>query len=555
MELRQVEMFIRRTGHPERRMILPRGEVVLGRAEDADVVLSDVGVSRRHAKVVVGPAGVQVQDLESGNGTFMGARKITTAALKDGDEVRIDPFVLAFRVLTEAARVAPAPMALPTIARLEVISAHAIGKGNFTLPAEGLLSLGRAENNDIVLPEPSSSRNHAEVQGHRGTWIVRDRASANGTLVNGAPVTEHTLQEGDRIMIGAVEFRFTQTLAPVEAEFGDRTEQFDGVIDAADAPVPVRALAAAPTNVATRLSTAPTHVGAPAAPPVLPGHRTMPPGELPREMPFSRRENSLPPAPAPALAERRVTPAAPPPAPPHRAPEARDPIEPYRSSPPKRRGFLSNPVNQISLGVVLFAMCLVGAWVVKEVGDVLIGQFAGPAATASAPATPEVSAAATRVEPPPSPAPPVEEPEAAVPPETPAPVARPPEPVIAVAEPTPVNSPSAPSAPVAASASVASGASAALGATAGSPRVAVPAGAPAPKTEAERLVVGGRAMLDEGRLFDAAAAFFKAVQLEPTNTSAEHWGYAACELIAFDHMRGAMKGVAPPVAPAATRGR
>ena len=570
MELRQVELFIRRTGHPERRMLLPRGDVVLGRAEDADVVLSDVGVSRRHAKIAVSSEGVRIDDLESGNGTFIGARKVAGTPLKDGDEIRIDPFVLTFRMVYEGAK-APVPhLALPTIARLEVVSAHAIGKGNFTLPVEGVLTLGRAEDNDIVLPEPSSSRHHAEVHGAGGAWVVRDLGSANGTLINGVAAPERVLHEGDRVMIGAVEFRFTQTLAPVEAEFGDRTEQFDGVLDAPPA-APGRPSPPA-GNVPTRLSTAPTLVGGALPPPSLEAARTLPPGELPREMPFSRRTDSLPPRPGPARPDRGAMPAAPPPAPPNRMPPLDRTVEPYRASPPRRRSFLSNPVNQISLGVVLFAMSLVGLWVVKEVADVVIARVhapslaqspassraePAPAVVAAEPPAPSVSAAGT---------PPVVAATVAADPVgvAPEPI---PAPVVAT-EPTPAGEPVAAAEPVArppvaaapaprspAQAAVAPSVGALTTAPAGSPRVAPREGAPPPTTEADQLVVDGRRMLDGGRLFDAAAAFFKAVQLEPTNTSAEHWGYAACELIAIDHMRGAMKGVVAPPPPASSRGR
>ena len=60
---------MRRSGHPERRVSLDLGVSHFGRADDNDVVLSDIGVSRRHARVVVRQDGVFVEDLGSGNGT------------------------------------------------------------------------------------------------------------------------------------------------------------------------------------------------------------------------------------------------------------------------------------------------------------------------------------------------------------------------------------------------------------------------------------------------------------------------------------------------------
>lgn len=67
----------------------------------------------------------------------------------------------------------------------------------------GVNRIGRAQANDICLPEPSVSRNHARIviqQG--GTWI-EDLGSSNGTFVNGRRITAPTrLQPGDTVQVG-----------------------------------------------------------------------------------------------------------------------------------------------------------------------------------------------------------------------------------------------------------------------------------------------------------------------------------------------------------------
>jgi hypothetical protein len=64
------------------------------------------------------------------------------------------------------------------------------------------LRLGRSPDNDIILRDPATSGHHARVE-RRGDqfWIV-DLGSTNGTLVNGEPVQEKELSNGDRITIG-----------------------------------------------------------------------------------------------------------------------------------------------------------------------------------------------------------------------------------------------------------------------------------------------------------------------------------------------------------------
>jgi pSer/pThr/pTyr-binding forkhead associated (FHA) protein len=70
------------------------------------------------------------------------------------------------------------------------------------------LRLGRSPDNDVILRDPATSGHHARVE-RRGDqfWIV-DLGSTNGTLVNGEPIQEKELNNGDRITIGqnAVQF-------------------------------------------------------------------------------------------------------------------------------------------------------------------------------------------------------------------------------------------------------------------------------------------------------------------------------------------------------------
>lgn len=78
-----------------RGFILPLGPTVLGRGQDADVVLADSSVSRRHAELDAGAAKVVIRDLGSSNGTFVnGARLTGSTELHDGDEVRVGSVVL-----------------------------------------------------------------------------------------------------------------------------------------------------------------------------------------------------------------------------------------------------------------------------------------------------------------------------------------------------------------------------------------------------------------------------------------------------------------------------
>ena len=69
--------------------------VTIGREPSADVFLDDVTVSRNHAEITTGPAGVSLRDLGSLNGTYVNRRRIDRdEVLEDGDELQIGKFRL-----------------------------------------------------------------------------------------------------------------------------------------------------------------------------------------------------------------------------------------------------------------------------------------------------------------------------------------------------------------------------------------------------------------------------------------------------------------------------
>jgi pSer/pThr/pTyr-binding forkhead associated (FHA) protein len=71
------------------------------------------------------------------------------------------------------------------------------------------LSLGRAPDNQIILPEDGfASASHARVYFDQGRWLVEDLKSSNGTKVNDQIIAEPwPLAPNDIIRIGRTEFR------------------------------------------------------------------------------------------------------------------------------------------------------------------------------------------------------------------------------------------------------------------------------------------------------------------------------------------------------------
>lgn len=70
------------------------------------------------------------------------------------------------------------------------------------------VSIGRDQENDIVLDRDSVSRRHAKVATAAAQRVVVDLGSTNGTYVNDQPVQEHPLRAGDQIKIGNTIMKF-----------------------------------------------------------------------------------------------------------------------------------------------------------------------------------------------------------------------------------------------------------------------------------------------------------------------------------------------------------
>jgi adenylate cyclase len=81
------------------------------------------------------------------------------------------------------------------------------------------IRLGRGGDNDIVLPDVSVSRYHAELRRGAEGWSVQDLKSTNGVELNRGPVQSAPLQPGDRLGIGVFELLLEQT-APVDVREG-----------------------------------------------------------------------------------------------------------------------------------------------------------------------------------------------------------------------------------------------------------------------------------------------------------------------------------------------
>ena len=86
------------------------------------------------------------------------------------------------------------------------ISAGAFSE-NFRLN-KPTITIGRATNNDIIIPEQTVSSKHATITIEKGSFFINDLGSTNGTFVNGSRISSKLLKSGDIIKLGAAHCRF-----------------------------------------------------------------------------------------------------------------------------------------------------------------------------------------------------------------------------------------------------------------------------------------------------------------------------------------------------------
>jgi pSer/pThr/pTyr-binding forkhead associated (FHA) protein len=75
-----------------------------------------------------------------------------------------------------------------------------------------VVNIGRADYNDLVLPDESVSTAHAKLQRREGVWVLIDLDSTNGTYVDGDQVKGETpLAPGATVRFGEIALLFEPT--------------------------------------------------------------------------------------------------------------------------------------------------------------------------------------------------------------------------------------------------------------------------------------------------------------------------------------------------------
>jgi len=92
--------------------------------------------------------------------------------------------------------------------RLKVVG-EILGGQEFLVEPNWPITIGRTEENSIVLDHKSVSRRHAKIEKNGGYYVLTDLGSHNGTRVGQQLVTRHYLKPGDVVWFGQVGVEFS----------------------------------------------------------------------------------------------------------------------------------------------------------------------------------------------------------------------------------------------------------------------------------------------------------------------------------------------------------
>jgi len=82
--------------------------------------------------------------------------------------------------------------------------------GQHFVLGNGVTTLGRHPDSDVVLDDITVSRRHVEIQATEHGHRVRDMGSLNGTYVNQRRVDDGELRQGDELQVGKYRLVFLE---------------------------------------------------------------------------------------------------------------------------------------------------------------------------------------------------------------------------------------------------------------------------------------------------------------------------------------------------------
>jgi hypothetical protein len=208
-----------------------KDDCTIGRDADCDISIDNVAVSRKHATITLSDGEYVLEDLQSGNGTFVDGQKIVTQVLTNGKAFMIGKYSLVFETVTpdvegvvrDAARKAGGEDATFRLDRREL--EKLIGKGGPKGDARGSL-IPEGGGNPIPLNRGfhfagtssdctisasgfmTAPRVAVFLRDEGGYRLVKVGGKFGSVTVNGQPADSRLLRAGEVIEICGKRYQY-----------------------------------------------------------------------------------------------------------------------------------------------------------------------------------------------------------------------------------------------------------------------------------------------------------------------------------------------------------
>ena len=213
------------------RVVSEKKRITIGRTADNDIVLDNLGVSRRHAQIEFNPDSAVIMDNESLNGTFVNNRKISEEILQDNDQITIGKFNLIYHKEEEKGSGLSdmdGTMILQTKKQKELLERDRkekelvskagcsvlLGLENTDVDKVWLekdaVTLGKSKFADVKVKGFFLSKMQAKITKQKDSFFLVNLGKRKKARVNGAPILRQRLRNDDLIKVGRSIFRFVE---------------------------------------------------------------------------------------------------------------------------------------------------------------------------------------------------------------------------------------------------------------------------------------------------------------------------------------------------------
>lgn len=215
------------------RIVTEKKRISIGRTNENDVVLENRGVSRKHATIEFNDQAAVIIDNESLNGTFVNNRKITEEILRNDDVITIGKYSLTYHSQAvqggDGGAEMDGTMVLNTKkhkqliendkVERQIVSKHGgavlLGEENAEFSEfrvdRDVLTFGKAKFVNVKAKGFWMSGLQAKlVKNPDGHYSLVNIGKSGKTLLNGEPIENEVLRNGDLITVGKSTFKFIE---------------------------------------------------------------------------------------------------------------------------------------------------------------------------------------------------------------------------------------------------------------------------------------------------------------------------------------------------------